>query len=184
MATVAARLLNYEEWLRMPPVEDGIEEVVKGELRFMAPTRYPHGVIIQRLTLRFGRQVDEDRVSILGSNVGVMISRDPLTCRSPDIVVYRCEAIVMEDGIYWSAPDLIVEVLSPSENRRRKEEKLADYASIGVPEVWLVSPEAKTVEVLLLKEGKLERTAILAEGELQPSRFADVSISVSAIFPE
>jgi Uma2 family endonuclease len=168
----------------MPPVEDGIEEVVKGELRFMAPTRYPHAEIIQRLALRFGRQVDEDRVSILGSNIGLMISRDPLTCRSPDIVVYRREAMVIRDGIYWSAPDLIVEILSPSENRRRKEEKLADYAAIGVPEVWLVSPEAETVEVRRLKEGKLERTAILAEGSLQASQFAGVTISVPTIFPE
>jgi Uma2 family endonuclease len=113
-----------------------------------------------------------------------MISRDPLTCRSPDIVVYRNEGMVIKDGLHWSAPDLIVEVLSPSENRRRKEEKLADYAVIKVPEVWLVSPEAETVEVLLLKEGKLERSVILAEGSLEPSRFAEVSISVSAIFPD
>lgn len=92
--------------------------------------------------------------------------------------------MVIQDGLYWSAPDLIVEVLSPSENRRRKEEKLADYGSIGAPEVWLVSPEAEAVEVRLLKEGKLERTAILAEGSLQPSQFAGVAISVPGIFPE
>jgi Uma2 family endonuclease len=112
-----------------------------------------------------------------------MISREPLTCRSPDLVVYWVEKMVVQDGMHWSAPDLIVEVLSPSENRRRKEEKLADYAAIGVPEVWLVSPEAETVEVLLLKEGKLQRTAILAEGSLQPSQFAGVVISISGIFP-
>ena len=71
---------------------------------------------------------------------------------------------MIEDGLYWSPPGLVVEVLSPSENRRRQEEKLDDYAGIGVPEVWLVSPEAETVEVHLLKDGKLERTAILADG--------------------
>jgi Uma2 family endonuclease len=183
MATAATRLLTYEEWLVMPPVEDGIEEVVKGELRFMAPTRQPHGEILQRLTLRLGIQVDENRVNIFGSNVGVMISRDPLTCRSPDLVMYRREKRVVRDGIDWSAPGLIVEVLSPSETRRRKEEKLADYAAIGTPEVWLISPEAETIEVLLLKNGKLERSAVLADGSLQPSQFAEVSISVSEIFP-
>ena len=75
MATVP-RILTYEEWLRMPPVEDGTDEVVKGELRFMPPTRYPHAEIIQRLIARFIRQTD-DRVAILGSNFGLMISREP-----------------------------------------------------------------------------------------------------------
>jgi len=184
MATVVAQNLTYEEWLRMPPVEDGTDEVVKGELRFMPPTHYPHAEIIQNLIDAIVSQIDKKYVRILGSNLGLMISPDPLTCRSPDLVIFRREKMVIRDGLYWSAPDLVIEVLSPSENRRRKEEKLADYASIGVPEVWLVSPEAETVEVLLLKEGKLERASILAEGELQPTRFAGVAISIPAIFPE
>jgi len=182
MATTGAQNLTYEEWLEMPPVEDGTDEVVKGELRFMPPTRYPHAEIIQNLIDAIVSQIDKQHVRILGSNIGLMISQEPLTCRSPDLVMFWRKKMVIRDGIYWSAPDLIVEILSPSENRRQ-EEKLADYASIGVPEVWLVSPEAETVEVLLLEEGKLERSAILAEGSLQPTQFAGVAVSVSAIFP-
>jgi Uma2 family endonuclease len=183
MATVA-QILTYEEWLKLPPVEDGTDEVVKGELRFIPPTRYPHAEIIQRLIVRLAHQLDEDRVCILGSNFGMMISRDPLTCRSPDLALFWREKMEIRDGLYWSAPDLIVEILSPSESRRRKEETLADYAAIGVPEVWLVSPEAETVEIRLLKEGKLERIAILAEGSLQPSQFAGVAISIATVFPD
>ncbi|HEY1760266.1 MAG TPA: Uma2 family endonuclease [Bryobacteraceae bacterium] len=184
MATVVAQNLTYEEWLKMPPVEDGTDEVVNGELRFMAPTRQPHAEIIRRLIRALDRQLDDTRSVAFGSNLGLMISRDPLTCRSPDIVVYWREKMVIQDGLHWSAPDLIVEILSPSENRRRKEEKLADYSAIGVPEVWLVSPEAETIELRLLKEGKLERVAILADGSLQPSQFAGVSISVPSLFPD
>jgi Uma2 family endonuclease len=183
MATTIAQNLTYEEWLKMPPVEDGTDEVVNGELRFMPPTRYPHAEIIQLLIESLLGQVDRKRIGILGSNLGLLIRREPLTCRSPDLIVFWREKIRIEDGIYCSAPDLIVEVLSPSENPRRIEEKLADYAAIGAPEVWLVSPEAETFEVRMLKEGKLERTAILAEGSLQPSQFAGVVISISGIFP-
>src|SRR5258708_7204037 len=134
MSTVA-RLLTYEDWLRMPPVADGTDEVVKGELRFMPPTQHPHAEIIQRLILRLIRQTDENEVSILGSNFGLLINREPLTCRSPDLAMYWRDRISVQDGLYCSAPDLIVEVLSPSEIRRRKEEKIGDYPSIGVPEV-------------------------------------------------
>jgi Uma2 family endonuclease len=183
MAT-ASRLLTYEEWLQMPTVEDGTDEVVKGELRFMPPTRYPHAQVIRRLIKRMDPQLDEAKATILGSNFGLLISREPLTCRSPDIGLYGLETMVVEDGLYCSAPDLIVEVLSPSENRRRKGEKLEDYESIGVPEVWIVSPEAESVEIRMLSGGKLERVAILVDGQFQPTRFPGVSIDVKSIWPE
>lgn len=174
--------IAYRDWLRLPNPENGTDEVVNGDVRLVPTRLYPHAQIISNLN-RCLRDLPNDTATY-GSGIGLMISRDPLTCRSPDVAVFSRVKMVIEDGLFWTAPDLIVEILSPSENRRRKEEKLADYAAIGVPEVWLVSPEAQTVEVRLLKEGKLERAAILAEGSLQPSQFAGVVISVSAIFPE
>jgi Uma2 family endonuclease len=183
MATLT-RPLSYDEWLHMPPVEDGTDEVVYGELRFMPPTHYPHAEIIQNLIVAFLSRVDKKKVAILGSNFGLMISRDPLTCRSPDFALYQRENMKIQDGLYWSPPDLIVEVLSPSENRRRKLRKIEDYARISVPEVWIVSPETETVEVHLLKDGKLVSERIVREGELSPARFAGASIAVAQIWPE
>ncbi len=183
MATIP-RLLTYEEWLRMPPVEDGTDEVVKGELRFMPPTHYPHAEIIQRLIERLLPRVDRKSVGILGSNFGLMITRDPLTCRSPDLVLFHRDRMKIEDGLYWSPPDLVIEILSPSENKRRKQEKLDDYASIGVPEAWIVSPEAQSVEVRLLRDGRLTVERIVIDGEIQPTRFTGVSIPVAEIWPE
>jgi Uma2 family endonuclease len=183
MATVP-RLLSYEEWLRLPPVEDGTDEVVKGELRFMPPTHYPHAEIIQRLISLLVQQVDQKQVGILGSNFGLMISRDPLTCRSPDVAVYWRDKMVIQDGLYWSPPDLIVEVISPSETKRRKEEKLEDYAAIGVPEAWLVSPEAQSVEIRILAAGRFETATILTTGALCPRRFPSVSVPAADLFPE
>jgi Uma2 family endonuclease len=179
MAT-AAQILTYEEWLKLPPVEDGTDEVVDGELRLVPTRLYPHAHVVANLISDL-RGLPEN-AAIYGSGIGLMISREPLTCRSPDIAVYWREKMVIKDGLYWSAPDLIIEIFSPSENRRRKEGKLADYSAIGVPEVWLVSPEAEVVEILLLNNGKLDRTAILADGDLHPTRFPGVTVSVSDIF--
>jgi len=188
MASLGSRsstdLLTYEEWLRLPPVEDGTDEVVKGELRFMPPTHYPHAWIIQRLIRAFDRQVDEKKVQILGSNFGLMISREPLTCRSPDLVLYWRDKMVIQDGLCWSPPDLAIEVISPSETKRRKEEKLEDYASIGVPEAWLVSPEAQNVEIRQLSDGTLAVTSVAVAGDLTPTRFPGVSIPLARIWPE
>jgi Uma2 family endonuclease len=77
-----------------------------------------------------------------------------------------------------------VEVLSPANTRREQQEKLEDYASLGVPEVWIASPEARTVEVLLLAEGRLRTAAILAEGMLKPNHFPDVQIDIARIWPD
>jgi len=92
--------------------------------------------------------------------------------------------MVVQDGLLWSSPDLVVEVISPSETKRRKEEKLADYAAIGVPEAWLVSPEARSVEIRLLVDGQLTTTSVLVAGELHPTQFPEVSIPVAAIWPD
>jgi len=183
MATVQ-RLLSYEEWLQMPPVEDGTDEVVNGELRFMPPTHYPHAEIVQRLLTQFIVLLDQKQVAILGSNFGLMISRDPLTCRSPDLALWWRKNMVIRDGLYWSAPDLIVEVISPSETKRRKEEKLADYSRVGVPEARIISPESRGVEIHLSVNGALEVSRVVVEGNLEPIRFPGVSIPVAEIWPE
>jgi len=53
-----------------------------------------------------------------------------------------------------------------------------------VPEVWLISPEAHTIEILLLENGFLRRSQILAEGLLQPKLFPHVSIDIATIWPD
>ena len=78
----------------------------------------------------------------------------------------------------------MVEVLSPRNTRREFEEKLRDYASIGVSEVWVVSPEARTVEVLHLHEGYLRTPQILSHGALTPQRFPNVQVPLADIWPD
>src|SRR6266478_685050 len=107
MSTVT-RLLTYEEWIDMPTVEDGIEEVVKGELRFMPPNHADHAFIIENLIDALRPQVERKKVRIIGSNIGQMISREPLTCRSPDLVVFWREKMIVTDGLLCSPADLIV----------------------------------------------------------------------------
>jgi Uma2 family endonuclease len=86
------------------------------------------------------------------------------------------------DGYIHSAPELVVEVLSPGNSRIERTEKLRDYESLGTPEVWVVSPEALSVELLQLDNGKLATTAILREGQLKPARFPQVAVDIAGIW--
>jgi Uma2 family endonuclease len=176
--------VTYEEWLEMPEVSEGIEEVVNGEIQMMPPPKWPHSTILDDLSVLISPQIDRRLVRIAVSQFGLVIRTRPLTARVPDLALFERRSIVERDGYIHSAPQLAVEVLSPANRRAEREGKLRDYANLGVAEVWVISPEARTVEVLLLEEGAFRRTAILAAGILRPVRFPQVAIDIAAIWPE
>jgi len=184
MATLPkSQIVTYEEWVNMP-VSEGREEVVNGEIREMPPARSVHARIVHRLVSAFVRQLAEANYDILTGSFGVIIRKTPLTSRTPDLAIFERVSVVEIDGYFHSAPKLAIEVLSPSETRRQTAEKVADYESIGVPEVWIVSPQGETVEVLLLEQGRLCRSAVLAEGILTPRELPHVQIDIAHIWPD
>jgi Uma2 family endonuclease len=182
MATTS-KLLTYEEWLRLPEAE-GVEEVVNGEIQRMPPNKVLHADTVENLADLLKAQFDRRIVQVRVSNFGLVIRHDPLTTRAPDIAVFIRANVVEQDGYIHSPPELVVEVLSPANTRAERTDKLKDYESGGVPEVWVVSPEARTVEVLLLQQGQLTTTAILREGQLKPARFSEASVDIESIWPK
>jgi len=184
MATLP-KVVTYEEWLRMPAVEDSVEEVVNGEIRIMPPNKWEsHSVVVDNLQRILGAQLDPKTVRVVATVFGLVISETPLTCRVPDLAVLRKQNIITKDGYVRSAPELIVEVLSPANTRREKADKLHDYERIRVPEVWVASPEARTVEVLKFLDGKLQTIAILHEGQLRPAHFPEAAVDITSIWDE
>jgi Uma2 family endonuclease len=181
MATTP-KLLTYEEWLKLPEAE-GIEEVVNGEIRKMPPNKILHADTVENLADLLKASADRNTIQVRVSTFGLVIRREPLTTRVPDIAVFVRSQVVDQDGYIHSAPELIVEVLSPANTRAARAEKLQDYESLGVPEVWVISPEARTVEVLSLKDGRLRTTALLRDGQIKPVHLPGVSVDVAAIWP-
>ena len=176
--------VTYEEWLRMPEVTDFIEEVVDGEIRIMPPAKWKHALIVANLHDALVAQLSRREVQVVNGSFGLVIRKAPLTSRIPDLAVFLKSTIVEQDGYIHSAPQLVVEVLSPGNTRRERERKLADYASLGVPEIWVVSPEARTVEVLYLESGFLRSAQALTQGVLQPKNFPGVQIQIAEIWPD
>ena len=126
-------------------------ELVKGELRKMAPAGSEHGVLIVRLTWRLAQYVEEHRLGVFfAAETGFRIESDPDTVRAPDIAFVRQERIP-DTGIpkgYWEgAPDLAVEVISPSDTYVEVEDKVFDWINAGTSMVWVVNPRRKTVTV-------------------------------------
>ena len=93
----------------------------------------------------------------------------------PDVQFFRAgnEPKGQDRGLERGRPDLAIEVISPTSRSKDSVRKLHDYASIGVPEYWLVDPEARTLERLVLREGvysiveALEGDAVFAPGAFE-----------------
>lgn len=146
------QLVTADELFAMS--KDGLRyELVKGELRKMSPAGTEHGAVVFNLTLLLGQHL---RVSKLGqgfgAETGFKIFSNPDTVRAPDIAFVRRERIP-ETGIpknFWDiAPDLAVEVLSPSDTVNEVDEKVEDWLAAGVRVVWVVNPRTRAVTLHL-----------------------------------
>jgi Uma2 family endonuclease len=180
MATTP-KTLSYQEWLALPETE-GVEEVVHGEIRKLPPNKVIHADTVENLADLLKSRLDRRTVQVRVRTFGLVIRREPLTTRVPDIAVFIRKNVVERDGYIHSAPELVVEVLSPANTRSERAEKLRDYESLGISEVWVVSPEAQTVEVLLLKDGRFTTTSLLREGQLTPTQFPNASVEIAVIW--
>jgi len=83
------------------------------------------------------------------------------------------------------APELVVEILSPSDTKKVLAAKIADYQSVGVLECWVVSLRARTVEVLSLTAEEVESVRVYDEMEtVQSVQFPDLQVAVADILAE
>jgi Uma2 family endonuclease len=103
----------------------------------------------------------------------------------PDVFVVLKEHRdrVMETCIV-GAPDLVVEIASPSTARHDLGKKLEEYAHAGIPEYWIVIPGSKTVEVLVLEDGLYSSLGLFHGRAILPSCIVPmVSVRVEQFFP-
>lgn len=162
---VGQRPVTAEELLRTP--DDGLRrELVRGEVRAMAPAGSAHGRIAINLAWSLaGHAKSRDLGVVFAAETGFKISSDPDTVRAPDAAFVRRERIeaVGETEGYWpGAPDLAVEVVSPNDRFSEVEEKVADWLSAGTRMVLIANPRGKTVTVRFSEK----EARILSEGEV------------------
>ena len=184
MVTAAAdRLATAEEFYRRPE-GSGRFELVKGVIVPMSPTNYDHGMIALKLGRLIGNFVAEhDLGDTLGAETGFTLRRNPDTVRAPDVAfVSKTRRPTTRLGFVELAPDLVVEVVSPSDAPDEIQEKVEDYLDAGVQLVGLVYPRAQSVTVYrsLSEVRVLRAPAALTADDLLPGfslLIADLFIS-------
>jgi Uma2 family endonuclease len=150
MATTLKQKLDYSDYAAIP--EDGKRwEIIDGE-PYVTPAPNPFH---QRASRRLQRQL-EDYFAPRGGEVfdaPIDLILSPQDVVQPDLVVVLDASLVTRRGIEGGPPALVVEVLSPSTSARDRALKARLYASAGIPQYWLLDPEARSLEVFHLEQG-------------------------------
>jgi Uma2 family endonuclease len=139
--------LSVEDFAKLPD-DDLLHELDEGELLTMAPASDEHGGVeieIARVLANFVKQHSLGRV--YGSDTGFVLGPD--TVRSPDAAFVRKARLspTYHRTFFPGAPDLAVEVFSPSDSVPQLMRKVRQYLKAGSHTVWIVYPETKQVHV-------------------------------------
>lgn len=172
MTLVKEKRLTIDYYKILP--EGAPYQLIEGEL-IMTPAPNPrHQIISANLFKKLADFVNGKGMGvILYSPIDVYLGRE--NAYQPDIVFISKDRqdIIQEDGIY-GAPDLVIEILSPSTARYDLREKFRIYEKYGVKEYWIVDPEITSIEIytkerehfslITRAEGKGEVESVLLKG--------------------
>lgn len=149
MSTLSEKLLTAEEFFHLPDSGRPVE-LIQGRVVAMNPPGVKHGFLCFRLAYLMGRHLETRPLGRLATNdSGVITCRDPDTVRGADVAFYsylRLPAhIPLPESYSDVAPDLVCEVLSPSDSPRMIDEKITEYLAAGVAVVMVVDARDETV---------------------------------------
>ncbi len=130
--------------------EEPLYEILDGKVLAMSPAAPRHNRIAGNIFLIFGNYLKKKKCVPFGDGTAVYL--DEQNRFIPDFMVV-CDRSKIQSKWVYGAPDLLVEILSPSTARNDRMRKKDVYAAIGVLEYWIVSPEEQSIEVYLLRDG-------------------------------
>lgn len=142
--------MTWSEYVELD--EDDSRELLDGRLvEAEVPTKTHERIVATLIALLGHWAFVRDAGQVLAS--GYKLRVDDRRGVMPDVQFYASDRLPegQEKGLESGRPDLVVEVISPTSRSRDSVRKLHDYASLGVPEYWLVDPEARTLERLVLQ---------------------------------
>ena len=181
--TTETKLLTADDLLRLSG--EGVRgELIKGVLCETMPTGAEHGEIVMRLGHYLSAFIIPRNLGrLMGSDAGVVLERGPDTVREPDIAftsVAKVPPGVRNTRYAEAIPDLVVEVVSPTDEIREVHDKARMWLSHGVRLVWVVYPDERTVDVY--RSGEAVSTLGEADALDGMDALPGFSCPVSAVF--
>jgi Uma2 family endonuclease len=182
VANRKARFLAEDIW---DTPEDGNRyEVIDGELYVAPPPVREHQHASSELQGTIWSYLRTNPIGVIyAAPFGVILTG--LSGVQPDLVYVSNErrGILTDQGVS-GAPDLVIEILSPSTRSRDRGIKLRAYEAAGVPYYWIADPRARTLEERVLGEDGYGTPTVYRVGDtFQPALFPGLAIEVARLWP-
>lgn len=186
MVAKARIRFTYEDYRSLPYVERQRFELLEGELIPVTPSPgATHQWLCGELAFHLRRFVKEHQLGrVYEAPLDVVLGEaGEEQVVQPDILFIAKERgkIIHEEEIR-GAPDLVVEVLSPSTAEKDRFFKRTLYARHGVKEYWLADPDSKSIELLTLGERGYRRAGLYQKGQVLRSPLLGLEIPLAEIF--
>ena len=179
--TITNVKFTYQDYLLLP--EDKRYEIIEGEL-IMVPAPIPyHQDIFRNLFRVLTDYVEiENLGKVYSAPIDVVLSNENIV--QPDILfIFKQRFSIITEKNIQGAPDLLIEIISPSTREKDNLLKRKLYAKFGVREFWLVDGEKKEVEVLTLKRKGFEKVGVYTKNEtLLSPLLQNLKIPINEIF--
>ena len=167
----AATLHTADELLRLD-IPGKCTELIRGRLLVREPPGFLHGRVAMKLATSIATFVDRSKLGlVLAAETGFKLASNPDTVRAPDVAFISRERLPnpSPQGYAALAPDLVVEVLSPSDRPGYVLGKVADWLTAGSRLVWVVDPARRSAavyradgtETFVAEEGSLDGEDVL-----------------------
>ena len=181
LKTERERRREFYEWLD----EDKKAEFINGEIFVHSPVVKRHADATKLITMLLSLYVRRKRLGyVAAEKILVQLKRNDF---EPDVVFWRkpkADAF-QEDQLFFPAPDLAVEVLSPSTEKNNRTVKYDAYAANGVGEYWIVDSKKREVERYVLVSGTYELAeTVSGEARLRSEMVDGFSVPLMAAFDE
>lgn len=174
-------IFTYEDYLHIPG--DKRYELIGGDLSMVPAPLTSHQLVLFNLGILLRQHVAErDLGCCFIAPVDVLLS--DIDVVQPDVlyIAKARQGIVTEKNIQ-GAPDLVMEILSPTSKSMDRDIKRKLYEKFGVREYWIVDPVARSVEIFHMTDEGFERLQVYTSGSHAKSRLLEgFSPAVDAIF--
>ena len=170
---------TYSDYLLLP--EGDRRELIEGDFYVAPSPTFVHQSILFNLASLLRRFVDANRLGVIVlAPMDVIL--DDQNVVQPDILFVSNERSGIIEDYIFGAPDLVIEILSPSTADRDRQSKLDLYDRFGVREYWIVDPNENTIQVIEMETGGQNATRTYTSGSASSALLPGLVVPLDEVF--
>ena len=180
------KMVDFEEFLQMDKENKHRLEYFDGEVVYLEPPSVKHQQVLLNIAAEFRNYFMGKPCEAFISPLNLWLIDEEKSVNvkvQPDLMVI-CDKAGLKKNAYYGVPDLIIEIIAPSNESHDRVKKYSTYMEFGINEYWMVNPKLKTVEVYVLEENEYKQAAIYKGSDCAASQtFNELKICLEEIFP-